>query len=71
MTKNIFTICVSLNDIDDGISPDARCEELIECITRTNDFTREELDGQTNFIFCEDLLFERNKQQTTRHRRWE
>lgn len=27
------TICVSLNDIDDGISPDVRCEEFVECIT--------------------------------------
>lgn len=36
MKEKIFqrTICVSLKDIDDGISPDVRCEEFMECITR-------------------------------------
>jgi hypothetical protein len=35
----MFTICVSLNDIDDGISPVVRCEEFIECITKKINIT--------------------------------
>ncbi len=37
-------MCVSLNDIDDGISPVVRCEEFTECITN-------KINIRTIFVF--------------------
>lgn len=57
-TREIFvrTMCVSLNDIDDGISPDVRCEEFIECITRKEKTTTNLLMKKIRFLLESRLL---------------